>query len=186
MISTVDEEGNPNLAPFSYFQVVSGNPPAVGFSVTRDRNGYKKGTLTNSETSKQFVAAMVTEQMATAMNIASANFPPGVSEFEKAGFTEGEAELVKSKLVAEAPVNLECEVVKIVELSDQAFGGSFVIGVVKRIHFLGGTYDEGTETMRADNYNLISRLGGTAYGTVRDHFDMARPKINSAGEIVEK
>lgn len=184
LISTIDEIGNPNLAPFSYFQVVSGSPLAVGFSVTRDRQGNSKQTLTNSAKTREFVAAMVTEQMAEAMNIASAAFPPRVSEFEKAGFTEGDAGLVKPKLIAEAPVNLECKVINIIELSDRAFGGSFVIGIVKRIHFKKGVYDADAEAIQAENYNLVSRLGGTAYGTVRDQFDMPRPKINATGEIV--
>jgi len=185
LISTVTSDGVSNLAPFSYFQVVSANPLAVGFSATRDRNGEMKQSLANSVDNREFVAAMVTEQMGASMNVTSAEFHPGVSEFEKAGFTEGAGEVVKPKLVLESPVNLECRVSNIIELSTEPLGGSFVIGKVLRIHFKEGVYDEESGKIRADYYNLISRMGGTAYGTVRDHFDMARPRLNADGEIVK-
>ena len=184
LVSTLTADGISNLAPFSYFQVVSANPLAVGFSATRDRLGGMKQTHANTVDNAEFVAAMVTERMAEWMNVASAEFPPGVSEFRKAGFTEGEAEVVKPSLIMESPVNMECKLIKIVELSEAPMGGAFVIGKVVRIHFKDGVYDPNTQKIRPENYNLISMMGGSAYGTVRDHFDMSRPVLDSGGDVV--
>lgn len=179
LISTLAAGGVSNLAPFSYFQVVSANPLAVGFSATRDRHGGMKQSHANAFENKEFVAAVVTEEMAERMNITSAEFPAGVSEFEKAGFTKGDAEVVKPSLIMESPVNLECRVMKIVELSDAPMGGAFVIGRVVRIHFKAGVYNQDTNKIRPENYNLISRLGGSKYGTIRDQFEMLRPVLDS-------
>jgi len=185
LISTLTANGVLNLAPFSYFQVVSVNPLAVGFSATRDRHGGAKQTHVNIRGIAEFVAAMVTEDMAERMNITSAEFPPGVSEFEKAGFTAGNAEVVKPSLIMEAPVNMECKVIEIVELSDSPMGGTFVIGKVVRVHFKEGVYDQEAQKIRSENYKLISRLGGSGYGYVRDQFDMPRPMLDSDGDVIQ-
>jgi len=188
LISTISVDGLPNLAPFSYFQAVSAVPPLLVFCPNRNRFGKTKHSLINARDQREFVACMVTEEMAEAVNYASGEFPDGVNEFKEAKFTPIASDLVKPFRVAESPVQMECRVRDVIEFSDQPLGGSIVIGEIVRFH-LSEDYIIKTDTPFAtlDNrlYRPISRLGGVAYGIMKDTFDMPRPKMTEDGHVVE-
>lgn len=177
LISTISAGRVDNLAPFSFYQALCAVPPAVMFCPVRNRHGEIKDSLRNALESGEFVANAVTEEMGEAMNQASAEYPEDVSEFVAAGFTSLESELIKPKRVGESPVQLECVVIQSVELSDQPLGGTMVIGKVVKIHIDERIYDAQKQSIISDNYHLIARMGGAEYATVRDKFELQRPKI---------
>src|SRR5512136_1500688 len=107
-VSTVDNRGINNLAPFSTYTLLSAIPAFVGFGVARYRDGRKKDTLRNIELTKEFVINVVTEDLAEAMNLTSTPYPPGVSEFDKVNLTPIKGELVSPALVSESAISLEC------------------------------------------------------------------------------
>lgn len=183
-ISTISQAGIPNLAPYSYFQAVSSNPPAVIFAPIRDREGRIKHSLRNVLETSEFVASMVTEEMAENMNLASAEFPDGVSEFEAAGFTPWPAHAIKPFLVGESPINLECKVVNILELSQQPLAGAVVVGEVVRIHIREDLYNAEKMQVEISKFRPIARLGGSEYGRLTDTFEMPRPQMTVDGKII--
>ena len=126
-ISTVDENGVFNLAPFSCYGLVSGLPMVVGFSVGSYRDGQKKDTLRNIELTKEFVINVVTEPLASAMNVTSASYPREVSEFVKAGLTPIKADIVNAPMVVESPVKMECRVIQIIEFGKTPVTNTFIL-----------------------------------------------------------
>jgi len=189
LISTISIDGLPNLAPFSYYQAVAAVPPLILFCPNHNRFGKAKHSLLNAKAQGEFVACAVTEEMAEAMNFASGEFPDGVNEFSEAGFSPLASELVKPFRVAESPLHLECKVRDVIEFSDAPLGGSVVIGEIVRFHLsediLGDTSDGGAIALDSEHYRPISRLGGVAYGLIRETFEMPRPKMTGEGKVVE-
>ena len=123
-VSTVDEQGRPNLAPFSFFNVFSANPPIAIFSPARRvRGNTTKHTLDNVETTKECVINIVNYDILHQMNLASCEFEDGVNEFEKAGLTGIASDAVKPLRVKEAPVQLECTVREIIHLGEEGGAG---------------------------------------------------------------
>jgi flavin reductase (DIM6/NTAB) family NADH-FMN oxidoreductase RutF len=178
-VSSLDERGVRNLAPFSFFNGVSAAPPVVMFSAAVRREDTKRGlgphkdTLLNVIATKEFVINVVTEEMAEKMNLTSAQVPPHVDEFELAGLTPLASELVKPPRVAESPVQMECRLRQIVEISEQIHGSSIVLGDVLRFH----VSEQVVEDYRIDAGKLaaIGRMGGPTYVRTRDRFDLKRP-----------
>jgi flavin reductase (DIM6/NTAB) family NADH-FMN oxidoreductase RutF len=179
-VSSLDEHGVRNLAPFSYFTAVSADPPVVLFcpSVRRDdpQRGLvaHKDTLLNVIATREFVINVVTEAIVEKMNLTSAQVPPEVDEFELAGLTPLPSELVKPPRVAESPVQMECRLRQIVEVSDRPTGGSIVLGEVLRFH----VREDLVENFRVDPEKLaaVGRMGGPTYVRTRDRFDLKRPE----------
>jgi flavin reductase (DIM6/NTAB) family NADH-FMN oxidoreductase RutF len=179
-VSSLDEHGVRNLAPFSYFTAVSADPPVVLFcpSVRRDdpQRGLvaHKDTLLNVIATREFVINVVTEAIVEKMNLTSAQVPPEVDEFELAGLTPLPSELVKPPRVAESPVQMECRLRQIVEVSDRPAGGSIVLGEVLRFH----VREDLVENFRVDPEQLaaVGRMGGPTYVRTRDRFDLKRPE----------
>ena len=176
-VSTVDERGVFNLAPFSAYGMISARPMVVGFSVSSRRDGQKKDTLRNVESSREFVINVVTEDLAEAMNITSTPYPRDVSEFEKAGLTPVKAELVKAPMVAESPLNMECRVIQILTFGKPPVTTSFIIGEVLRVHVAEELYDK--HNKRISGIKVVARLGGDGdlYCRTRDIFQMKRPVL---------
>ncbi len=180
-ISSVDERGNPNLAPFSFFNAVCSNPPTVVFCpMIRGADGKTKDTLNNVRATGEFVVNIVTEELVQAMNLSSVEAPPDVNEFEFAGVTPEASITVRPSRVRESPVHFECRVRQIVEISSEPGGGSLVIGEVLHIHV-----DERV-LMGGDKINLsalkpVGRLAGGGYVRVTDVFEMERPKSQIRG-----
>lgn len=172
-VSTISPEGAVNLAPFSFFTAISGNPPVVCFSPTYREP--TKDTLSNVRATREFVVNIVSEEFAEKMNICSGEYPAGVSEFEVAGLTPIPSGLVRPPRVAESHVNMECRLLQIVDVSAKPLGGSIVIGEVVRFH----VDDAIVEEFRIDPSKLraIGRMGGNFYTRTQDRFEMIRPQV---------
>ena len=176
-VSTVDERGIFNLAPFSAYGMVSSKPMVVCFSFSLKRDGQKKDTLKNVESTKEFVINLVTEDQAEAMNTTSAPYSSDVNEFEKARLTPIEAELVKAPMVAESPINMECRVLQILEFGQAPTLYNLVIGEILLIHVADELYDK--QSGRISGLKAVGRLGGDGdiYCRIRDSFQMKRPTL---------
>lgn len=174
-VSSVDEHGVRNLAPFSYFTGCSTNPPVVCF-VTAVRTGPRpqKDTLHNVLATREFVVNIVSEDFAERMNAASAEVPPEVDEFELAGLTPLKSELVRPPRVAESRVQMECRLRQVIAISDKPGGGNLILGDVLRLHVDEGIVANGK--VDPDKLLAIGRMGGPTYVRTRDRFDMPRPK----------
>ena len=172
-VSTVDEQGILNLAPFSAFCIVSMKPAMLGFSVGTGRGGQLKDTLRNIEANKEFVVNIVVESLAEPMNATSALFPADVDEFKEAGMTPVKADLVRAPMVAESPINLECRLNRILKFGEAPRINSFIIGEVILAHVRDEVYADGEVQM--SKLQVIARLGGDLYCRTRDIFEMKRP-----------
>ncbi len=180
--STVDEEGNDNLAPFSFFNVFSANPPIMIFSPARSgRTNQTKDTYNNVKVVPEVVINVVNYDIVQQMSLASSPFPSDVSEFEKAGFTALESETIQPKRVAESPVQFECKVIEVKELGDQGGAGNLVICEVLRIHLDEAVLDE-KGMIDQHKIDLVSRMGGNWYCRADESsmFEITKP-ITSIG-----
>jgi len=176
-VSTVDDKGNPNLSPFSFFNAFSANPPILVFSpATRVRDNTKKNTLENVQQIKEVVICVVNYEMAQQMSLASADYPKGVSEFEKAGFTPVISDKVAPYRVKESPVNFECRVNEVIELGKEGGAGNLVLCEVVAIHIDEKILDE-NGNIDALKLGVVSRHGGNLYGkTIPESlFEMEKP-----------
>ncbi len=172
-VSTVSPEGVLNLAPFSFFNVICANPPVICFACgVREP---PKDTLTNVRSNGEFVVNIVTEEIAERMNLTSGEYDAGVDEFQIGGLTPVPSELVRPPAVRESPVNMECKVMQIIDVSLQPLGGSLIIGEVVRFHIDRALF----ENFRVDPDRLraIGRMGGNGYTRTRDRFEMIRPQV---------
>ena len=173
-VSTLGKDGSLNLAPFSFFTGITAKPMTICFCPVRNREGKKKDTLINIEETKQFVVNVATEDTSQKMNQTSADYPYGVNEFEKAGLTPLPSKKVKPFRVKESPVNLECELVQIVTISDGPLGGNLVIGRVVYMHISDSIWKNNSISHK--DLKAIGRLEGAYYTKVTDIFEMPRPK----------
>lgn len=161
--STVDKEGRPNLAPFSFFNIFSSNPPVAVFSpALSGRTGAPKDTLLNVQDVPEVVINLVDYKMVHQMSLASSPFQHGVNEFIKAGFTPIESDLIKPYRVKESPVQMECRVNNIIALGDKGGAGNLVICEIVRIHIQKDVLnaDQQIDTRKID---LIARMGDNWY-----------------------
>ena len=174
-VSSLDEHGVRNLAPFSYFTGCSTNPPVVCFvSAVRSGPLPAKDTLRNVLATKEFVVNMVSEDFAEKMNLTSAEVAPDVDEFALSGLTPLPSELVSPPCVAESLVHMECRLRQVLHISDKPGGGSLVLGDVLRFHIDGSIIDG--HKVDPDKLNAIGRMAGPTYVRTHDRFDMVRPK----------
>lgn len=174
-VSTVDAAGQPNLAPFSFFNAVCSRPPTILFCTgirAVDRN--PKDTFNNIRATGEFVVNFVTETLAEAMNITAVEAPPQVNEFERAGLTAAPGITVNVPHVAETPIYFECRLREIVTISEEPGGGSIIIGTVTLMHFDETVYREGNY-IDFEAYRPVGRMTGAGYVRTADRFDMPRP-----------
>ncbi len=183
-ISTLSPDKTRNLAPFSFFNAICGNPPHVLFCpMIRGTDSKAKDSLENARATREFVVNIVTEPLAMAMNISSVEVLPEIDEFELAGLTPVESVVVEPPRVGESPIQFECRTVDIVDLGTQPGGGSVVIGRVVHIHADDGVIFDGGKIDLA-KLQPIGRLAGASYCRVTDLFDMPRPPSRlTEGEI---
>lgn len=175
--STVDKAGNVNLSPFSFFNLFSSNPPIVVFSPSRKvRDNTVKHTLENVLEVPEVVISIVTYDMVQQVSLASCEFPKGVNEFAKAGFTEMAATLVKPPMVKESLVNMECKVVEVKPLGTEGGAGNLVICEVLRMHIDDSLLDE-NKKIDQRKINHVARLGGDWYCVVNEQnlFQVEKP-----------
>lgn len=161
--STIDENGNPNLSPFSFFNVFSSNPPILVFSPARRvRNNTIKHTLINAQNTKEVVINVVNYDIVQQMSLSSTEYPDGVNEFEKSGLTMIKSDVVKPFRVAESPVQFECKVNDIIALGDQGGAGNLIICEVVKIHVNEVVLNEAGE-IDQHKIDLVARCGGNWY-----------------------
>jgi flavin reductase (DIM6/NTAB) family NADH-FMN oxidoreductase RutF len=161
--STVDKNGNPNLSPFSFFNVFSANPPILVFSPARRvRDNSVKHTLINCEATGEVVINVVNYDMVQQTSLASTEYADGVDEFLKSGFTAIPSDNVKPFRVKESPVQFECKVNQIIPLGSEGGAGNLILCEVVRIHINEAVLDANGAI---DQYkiDLVSRLGGNWY-----------------------
>ena len=179
-VSTVSASGQPNLAPFSFFNVVSVNPPLLGFSpgLRQSRLGASRGeakdTLQNIRETKEFVVNVVTYELAEAMNLTSGEYDASVNEFEVAKLRPEASSVGCAPRVAESPVSFECKLHQIIDFSTAPTSGSLVLGEIVSIHIQDANLKEGK--LDRDSLDLIGRMGGLQYTRTRQRFEMVRPK----------
>lgn len=172
-ISTVDENGINNLAPFSYFNAVGEDPPHVMFSTVRGNNT-NKDTLNNVLANGQFVVNMVTEELTEQMNTTSQAVLSEVDEFELAGLTPIPSIKIKPMRVKESKVTFECELVHHYFLENHKNGGAcIVIGRIVMMHFEEDVLLDNYK-INLENYRPIARLAGSNYSKLGEIFSVKR------------
>ncbi|MEZ4575932.1 MAG: flavin reductase family protein [Vampirovibrionales bacterium] len=175
-VSTVNRQGQTNLAPFSFFTACGSSPMRVCFvPMIRSSDGQKKDTLRNIEATKEFVVHVVSESFVRQMSQTAGEYPPDISEFDEAGLTPVPSTVVKPPRVAEALVAMECRLHQLVELGDAVGHGTIVVGDVVALHFDESVLDEAEGKVRLDVLSPIGRLAGNSYCRITDTFDIARP-----------
>lgn len=161
--STIDEKGRPNLAPFSFFNVFSSNPPIAVFSPSRSgRTGQHKDTFNNVQKVKQVVINLVNYKMVEQMSLASSPYSPETDEFVKSGLTPLKSELIKPFRVKEAPVQMECEVIEIKELGQSGGAGNLVICKILKMHIAEELLND-KKMIDQEKIDLVARMGGDWY-----------------------
>lgn len=178
LVSTVDSEGIPNVAPFSFFCGVGSVPPTLLFCPSLHAKQVdpilRKDTLANVEATGEFVVNVVSEAIAHAANITAADVPPHVDEFELAGLTAIPSEVVRVPRVAESPAHMECKLLQVIYTSREPGGGVIVLGEVVRFHLRENL----VEDFRVDPEGLdaVGRMAGNTWVRTRDRIDLVRPK----------
>lgn len=161
--STMDADGNPNLAPFSFFNAFSSNPPVLVFSANRRvKNATTKDTYANIKATREVVINTVSYRFVRKMALASIEYPPGVNEFLKAGFTALKSEVVKPFRVAESAVHFECKVKDIIELGKGGGAGNLFICEVVLMHVSEAVLDSHGR-IDPHKIDLCARMGGPLY-----------------------
>jgi flavin reductase (DIM6/NTAB) family NADH-FMN oxidoreductase RutF len=173
-VSTINQEGAFNVAPFSFFTVASSNPPVLAFTVgNRAIADPRKDTLRNIITAREFVVNVVSEEIGAKMNTCSGDYPPDVDEFELSGLTPIPSDLVKAPRVAESHINMECRLLYTIAMSGLVNGGNLVLGEVLRFHIDDALVDN--YRIDHDKLRAIGRMAGNSYTRTLDRFDMIRP-----------
>ena len=170
LASTVDSNGNPNLSPFSFFNVFSANPPILIFSPARRvRDNTTKHTLENAKETKEVVINIVNYDIVQQMSLSSTEYPIGVNEFDKAGFTMLKSEKVKPFRVLESPIQLECKVNEIIELGNKGGAGNLIVCEVVKLHIKEEylTEEGNIDQVKLD---LVARAGGSLYSRAKEGF----------------
>ncbi|MCH9660761.1 MAG: flavin reductase family protein [Bacteroidetes bacterium] len=174
--STVDADGNVNLAPYSFFNVFSANPPVMIFSPARRvRGNTTKHTLENVLETREVVINIVSHSMVQQMSLSSTEYDKGVNEFVKAGFTEIPSERITPPRVLEAPVQFECKVNDVIALGEEGGAGNLVIAEVVQLHVNEDILDADgkIDPLKIDT---VSRLGGNWYSRAKDGlFEVEKP-----------
>ena len=175
--STIDRQRRVNLSPFSFFNLFSAEPPVVIFSPSRRvRDNTTKHTLENVLEVPEVVINMVTYDMVQQTSLASCEYPKGVDEFDKAGFTREPATLVQPPMVRESRAKLECKVLEVKSLGNQGGAGQLVICEVLCLHLDDRLLDD-AKKIDQRNLELVARLGGDWYCRVNEQnlFKVAKP-----------
>lgn len=174
-ISTLDLRGQPNLAPFSFFNAVCANPPTILFCpMIRSTDRQSKDTLQNVRATGEFVVNIVTEDLAEAMNQTATELPADVDEFTVANLSTEPSVVVRPPRVSASPVHFECRLREILELGREPGSGSVVLGEIVHIH-VSEQVLLGTDKIDLERLRPIGRLAGSAYCRVWDIFHLERP-----------
>lgn len=172
LVTTVDGAGNVNAAPYSFFNAMCNDPPALAIGVNRSLDARRKDTAANVDATGELVVNLVDEAIAAQMNICEVDFPPDVDELKMAGLTAAKSTRVRPPRIAEAPIAFECRLIASVSLAP---GKLIIIGEVLHMHIRDGLYDARKNYVLADRVRLIGRMHGTGwYARTTDLFEMPR------------
>lgn len=174
-VSTL-HDGRLNLAPFSFFNVVSAKPPVLGFSPSLrliEGQAAPKDTLHNIRATGEFVVNVVTFAVAEAMNLTSGDYDSSVDEFALAKLALRPSQVVRPPQVAESPVSFECKVNRIIDFGNEPPSGSLVLGDIVCVHLEESVLKAGR--LDPDALDLVGRMGGTQYSRTTPRFEMIRP-----------
>ncbi|MGB6193161.1 MAG: flavin reductase family protein [Terracidiphilus sp.] len=177
LVSSIDAQGVPNLAPFSFFSGVGSNPPTLLFCPTlRPAAGEaeRKDTLRNVEETREFVVNVVSEAIADAANITAAEVAPEVDEFQLSGLTPLPSDIVRPLRVAESPAQMECRLMQVIYTGRGAASGVIVVGEVVRFHVRKDLLSD----FRVDPSGLdaVGRMAGNTWVRTHDRIELVRPK----------
>ncbi len=175
-VSTISNEGHVNLSPYSFFNAATYDPPTLVFSISKFlSSGKLKHTLKNIQENSEFVVNIVSNQIAEAMNVTSAEYPEDTNEFAISGLTQVDSQIVRPPRLAESPVNMECKLERIVELGSERDPHGLVIGEVVLVHI----DDEVISGHHIDHQKLdpVGRLAGDMYCHTTSTFDLIRPVV---------
>lgn len=175
--STIDKDGVANLAPFSFFNAFSANPPILVFSPARSgRTNTTKDTYNNVKILPEVVINVVNFELVHQMSLASSPYPSSVDEFVKSGLTPVASECVQPFRIKESPVQFECKVNEVIELGDQGGAGNLIICEVLRIHIDEAILDE-QQMIDQQKIDLVSRMGGNWYCRADENsmFEIPKP-----------
>jgi len=174
--STIDEDGKPNLSPFSFFNVFGANPPVLIFSpARRGRDNTTKHTFENAKKVDEVVINIVNYDIVQQMSLSSTEYGEGINEFDKAGLTMLKSDLVKPFRVAESPVQLECKIKEIVETGTEGGAGNLVICHVVKMHIKEEILDEGG-FIDQHKIDQVARMGGNWYTRAKmGMFEVPKP-----------
>jgi flavin reductase (DIM6/NTAB) family NADH-FMN oxidoreductase RutF len=173
-VSTISPDGRTNLAPFSFFQGVTANPPTLMFVPVNNRDGAKKDTIRNIELVPEFVVNLVSHAVASAMNDTAALLPYGESEFSRFGIASSASLKVRPPRVAGSPVAYECVLDRIVQIGEGGLAANVVFGRIVAGHIMDDVIGPGGLPDSA-KLDLVGRLGGEDYTTTRETFSLTRP-----------
>ncbi|MBW2960449.1 flavin reductase family protein [Mesonia aestuariivivens] len=183
--STVNAKGKPNLAPFSFFNMMSANPPVLVFSpVLKISDQSSKHTLQNVEDNKEVVINVVNYNIVQQMSLASTAYAEGVNEFEKVGLTMQDSETVTPYRVKESPVQFECKVTQIIKLGEEGGAGNLVCCEILKMHIADEVLDD---DQKIDQFKLdqVARMGGSYYSRANQGlFEIPKP-VSSMGMGVD-
>ena len=175
LVSTVDRDGVPNVAPFSFFSGVGSNPPTVLFCPSLRASGdNRKDTLRNVEQTGEFVINVVSDAIAAKSNATAAEVGPEIDEFELAGFTPIPSEVVRAPRVAESPAQMECKLLQVIITNHAPGGGVIVLGEIVRFHV--NTELEHNFRIDPEKLDAVGRMAGNTWAHTRDRFELERPK----------
>lgn len=179
--STMDAEGNPNLSPFSFFNVFSTNPPIMVFSPSRRvRDNSVKHTLENVVATREVVINVVSFDMVHQASLSSTEYAKGVNEFEKSGLTMLKSDKVRPFRVAESPVQFECKVNDIIHLGNEGGAGNLVLCEVVKLHITEEVLDENSVIVQ-EKLDLVSRAGGDYYSRAKNGFFQVPKPLRKLG-----
>ena len=175
--STIDKDGNRNLAPFSFFNVFSSNPPIAVFSPARSgRTGQQKDTYNNVKEVPEVVINIVDYSMVHQMSLASSPYKPDEDEFVKSGLTAIESEVVRPWRVKESPVQMECKVNEVIELGEGGGAGNLIVCEILKMHITESILDE-NQAIDQKKIDLVARMGGDWYCRADENsmFEIKKP-----------
>ena len=169
LVSTTSNDGNNNVAPFSYFNGVCSNPPTIMFApARRGWDGHEKDTLVNIRNNQEFVINIVSESFAEKMVKCSTDFDLNIDEFQVSGLTPESSSKVSPPKVKESKINLECKLDQIVEVGDGKAGSGFVVlGTIVLFHIDDDIYEDGHILL--DKLEPLGRLAGNWYTRPTDN-----------------
>jgi flavin reductase (DIM6/NTAB) family NADH-FMN oxidoreductase RutF len=168
-VSTWNENGVANCAPFSFFNAISEDPPLCILSFNLRSDGALKHTLKNIRRTGEYVVNLADESTANAMHISSGEIPETESEFSKTGLTPVPAKIVKHPRIGEAAASFECKVERRIEFGPER---ELVIGEILLIHAREGIVDPKTKRISEENYRPVGRLFANRYCTTRQRFNL--------------